>query len=168
MRLSLTFLFAFISTAIVGQKISKQLEYEDLKLIDGTTISSADLENKVIVVNLWGTWCKPCVQELPDLNELYAKYKNDHRIVFLAIAEPKIDSPEKIKKFLETRSFDFKHIVPATQSIFFNLIGTVKYPTTVVYNSEGKLVKKFVDTLTENDIRKITGKLDELIEEIGS
>jgi thiol-disulfide isomerase/thioredoxin len=167
MRYKLILFLLIISTSIFGQKISKQLEYEDIDLIDGNTISSADLENKVIVVNLWGTWCKPCIQELPDLNDIYAKYKDDHRIMFFAIAEPRMDSPEKIMKFLEKRSFEFQHIIPATESIFFNLIGTVKYPTTVIYNSKGELQKKFVDTLTEKEIDKIIAMLDELVEESG-
>jgi len=165
MRLNIVLLLlaAIISTPTLGQKISKQLEYEDIKLIDGSTITSEELHNKVIVVNLWGTWCKPCIEEIPDLNELYSRYKN--KVLFLAIADPAMDSQEKIKEFLEKRSFDFDHLVPTSKSIFFNLIGTVSFPTTVIYNSKGELEKKLVDTLTEKEINKVIALLDRLIEE---
>ena len=162
MRFKLTFILTVLVTSVYAQKISKQLTYADLELIDGTTIAKSELEDKVIVVNLWGTWCKPCVAEIPDLNAIQKKFESTDDVLFLAIADPSLDNPKKINAFLEKRSFDFQHLIPVKESIFFRLGGTVTFPTTLVYDKEGKLKKKFNDSLTEKNVDQLTEVIEEL------
>lgn len=164
MRFKLTLLVSVLAFSLYGQKIAKQLEYQDLEYIDGTITTGAELENKVIVVNLWGTWCKPCIQEIPDLNELQKKFESQPDVLFLAIADPSIDTPEKIKRFLSKRNFNFKHLTPQSESIFFHLKGTVTFPTTLVYNKQGKLIKKFNDSLKQNEVDELTELIEDLSE----
>ncbi|MBT3015143.1 MAG: TlpA family protein disulfide reductase [Candidatus Thiodiazotropha sp. (ex Clathrolucina costata)] len=62
------------------------------------------LDNRVILVNFWATWCPPCVEEIPSLNRLQAHYKNrDVSIVSVDFRE----STEEIEAFLEERPVDF-------------------------------------------------------------
>lgn len=163
--LSCIFFLLSISSAF-SQKISKEIEYEKIELIDGTSIEKNQLENKVIIANLWGTWCTPCIKEIPDLNQLVEKYSGNDNVLFLAIASPNFDDTDKIIKFLQKREFKFLHMKPEKESIFFNQIGTVKYPTTLVYNVNGKLKKKFVDTLKPKQVQQLTGLIDELLLEL--
>ncbi len=78
--------------------------------LTGKVIHSKDLKGKVIVLKIWATWCGSCVVEIPQLNSLVEKYKNDSTIVFLAITD---DSKTKIEKFLLDRPFAYQHIVDA-------------------------------------------------------
>jgi thiol-disulfide isomerase/thioredoxin len=48
----------------------------DIKLLDGTTFKPADKKGKVILINLWATWCGPCIGEMPHLVEMQEKYKD--------------------------------------------------------------------------------------------
>ncbi|HAA15179.1 MAG TPA: hypothetical protein DCE41_27175 [Cytophagales bacterium] len=157
-----TFSLVFVSTILLAQKVTKNLEYEDINLIDGTVISSTELEDKILIVNLWGTWCRPCIEEIPDLNELVEQYGSSEDILFLAIANEQLDNPEEINKFLEKRAFNFLHIVPANKSMFFIQKGSLSFPTTVIYNQEGEMVKKFTDSLTKSNIDRIHQLVDEL------
>src|SRR5688500_5184638 len=43
---------------------------------DGVAYTSKSLAGKVIVVNFWATWCKPCLKEIPDLSKIYERYKS--------------------------------------------------------------------------------------------
>lgn len=52
--------------------------------IDGNKVSFKDLEAKLIMVNFWEPWCGPCIGEMPDLEELYTKYK-DQGFVILGV-----------------------------------------------------------------------------------
>ena len=53
--------------------------------MNGNTVSSSDLaDKKVIMINMWETWCGPCVNEMPDLQQLYLKYK-DQGFVILGV-----------------------------------------------------------------------------------
>jgi thiol-disulfide isomerase/thioredoxin len=102
----------------------------------GNTGSTADLKGKVVLINFWATWCPPCRAEMPSLQSLYSKLKNDDRIVFLFLNED--DDSSKVKPYLESNRFT----MPVTArtghlpSEIFN--GTL--PTTVILNKEGRIV----------------------------
>src|ERR1700724_3401066 len=57
-----------------------------LKDLSGKTWAVADLQGKVVLVNFWATWCPPCRKEMPDLDALYSKFK-DQGFVVLAISD---------------------------------------------------------------------------------
>jgi len=78
--------------------------------LSGKTIHSSELKGKVIVLKVWATWCGSCVKEIPQLNGLVDRYKNDSSIVFLAITD---DSKEEIGRFLVKRPFNYQHITDA-------------------------------------------------------
>ncbi|SMD43453.1 Redoxin [Aquiflexum balticum DSM 16537] len=72
-------------------------------LIDSDDISPL-LEDEILVINLWATWCGPCIQEIPELNELVDKY-HDQNVRFLAFSD---ESKADFEKFRTRRpSFEF-------------------------------------------------------------
>lgn len=58
----------------------------ELKGIDGSRISSEQIEGKILVVSFFATWCPPCRRELPHLDELYLKYRNDPEVEIIAVS----------------------------------------------------------------------------------
>lgn len=64
----------------------------------GASLDLASLKGKVSVINFWATWCPPCVEEMPELDELYAKELKLEGVEMVGIA---IDSPSAVKAFLE-------------------------------------------------------------------
>jgi peroxiredoxin len=65
----------------VGQRV-KQFRLETTK---GKTISPASYRNRVVLLNFWGTWCKPCLKELPEFARLYRRYRK-HGLTLVAVA----------------------------------------------------------------------------------
>lgn len=105
---------------------------------NGKKMSTADLRGKVVFINFWATWCPPCRAEMPSLNALYNKFKDDDRFVFLFINED--ENFSKPKKYLQNNGFDIpiaSRVGSAPSSIFS---GTL--PTTVVLDKEGNVVLK--------------------------
>ena len=102
----------------------------------GIVTSTASLKGKVVFINFWASWCPPCRAEMPSLNELYNKLKDDDRFVFLFINED--DDNMKAKQYLDKSRYDiplFRRSGNVPPEIFN---GTL--PTSVVLNKEGKIV----------------------------
>lgn len=75
-----------------------------LPAMDGAEYNLENSRGKIIVMNLWGTFCAPCIEEMPALNALVAKYTNKN-VVFLA---PTPDDKATLEIFLEKHKFDYQ------------------------------------------------------------
>ena len=105
-----------------------------IKDINGKEISLENLKRKVIVINFWFINCKPCVEEIPELNHLTTGFDNKD-VVFLGLAR---DDEDHLKQFLKKRSFEY-NIIPKSQDIAAKY-GVNGYPTHVVIDKEGTIV----------------------------
>ncbi len=75
--------------------------------INGNKYSLKDLGGKVVVLNFWFINCPPCRQEIPDLNEMVNRYKDNPDVIFLAIG---LDEARTIRDFLRTQPFSYQII----------------------------------------------------------
>ena len=106
----------------------------------GKTISLKDFPGKVLVLNFWASWCKPCVDEMPSLNE-FSKRLEKEGVTVLGISVDHDDA--KYKKFLKDANIAFhtfrddKALIPASY-------GTFKYPETYIIDKQGKVVEKII------------------------
>ena len=79
--------------------------------INGNTYTLESLKGKVIVMNFWFIECKPCIMEMPELNDLTEKFKNKD-VVFLGFAT---NNKSKIEAFLKSKTFNYQIIPSSTQ-----------------------------------------------------
>ncbi|MDD5542765.1 MAG: TlpA disulfide reductase family protein [Acidobacteriia bacterium] len=81
-------------------------------LIDGKRFHELlnRMKGKVVVVNMWATWCVPCRQEFPGLVELYHNYKTKGLEV-IAIANDDVQNLDDVKDFIKTNKADFKTFI---------------------------------------------------------
>ncbi|HYV24290.1 MAG TPA: TlpA disulfide reductase family protein [Pyrinomonadaceae bacterium] len=121
------------------------IEHADFTLTDleGKTWTLQSLHGKVVLVNFWATWCPPCRKEMPDLDALYRKFK-DQGLVVLAISDEEI---AKVKPFLAARTLGFPILLDPGRKInaLFRIDGI---PKTFIYDREGKLAAQSIDMRT--------------------
>ena len=129
---------------------------QDFVSVDGSEISKSSLQGKILVINYWFVGCRPCLLEMPELNELVEKYA-EKEVVFLALAN---DPQDRVLKFLTKRSFDYT-IVPDEMSFGMDL-GVRSYPTHMFVNPEGKIVDVFSGQY-DGVGNKISRKIDKLL-----
>ncbi len=103
---------------------------------DGTAWTPEALAGKVVVVNVWATWCKPCVTEIPDLAQVYKIYK-DKGVVMLGVLDDNADDATAIS-FAAERGINYP-IVRMDNDLFKALDQPAKLPTTFVYDKSGHL-----------------------------
>lgn len=74
----------------------------------GDTLSLSDFKGKLVYVDVWATWCGPCVGEQPAMKKLQERFKNEEDVLFLAVS---IDStPDPWKKMVEERALGGVHL----------------------------------------------------------
>jgi peroxiredoxin len=104
-----------------------------------------DLKGKVVLVNFWATWCPPCRKEMPDLQALYDKYK-DQGFVVVSISD---EEAAKVQPFISERKISYPVLLDPGRKVneLFQVEGI---PKSFVYNREGKLVAQSIDMRTRN------------------
>lgn len=121
--------------------LGKELVYS-FQTLDGQTISLDSLRNKIVLIECWATWCKPCIQLLSDYKKVYAKYQNHERVIFLSInIDSKSDNLEKINAFAKKHDMFFP-IYRDTTDKFLNYLQINSIPATIV--------------LKENSVQKVS------------
>lgn len=110
------------------------------KMVDlnGKTVNFESLKGKVIFLNIWATWCPPCIAEMPNIHSLYKKMDpNKVAFVMLSVDE---GGMEKVKKFVDKKKYTFPVYMPASQ--FPQEFYSTAIPTTFIISPKGKIVAK--------------------------
>jgi peroxiredoxin len=107
----------------------------DFKLTDlkGKKYNLSDFKGKVVLLNFWFVECKPCVMEMPELNDLVKEFK-DKDVVFLGIA---LNDEKALKNFLKKNDFEFK-LFP-NGSFVIETYGVKSFPTNIIIDQNGMI-----------------------------
>lgn len=125
---------------------------------NGKTLTRADFGGKLLVLNFWATWCPPCLEELPSLNQ-FQKQMAGSGVVVLGVS---VDKNEKqYRAFLKRNGVSFETSRDPEANISADY-GTFKYPETYVIDAGGKVRQKHigeVDWMDPQVINSIKGLL---------
>ena len=121
-------------------------QFPDFNLTDlkGRTWSKEALQGKTLAVKTWFIRCKPCIEEMPQLNELVEEYSENENVVFLSLS---LDSEEELQKFLSEKEFKYA-VVPNQKAFIEDTLGFSIYPTHIIVEPSGK-IRKVVNTAPE-------------------
>lgn len=109
----------------------------NLQLVNskGENVSMEQFRGKVIFINLWATWCPPCVAEMPSINKMYNDIDKDKVEVLMISFDRKF---EKAVAYKKRNSFDFEVYAPI--AAMPRMYESQSIPTTYIINSKGELV----------------------------
>tara|TARA_Y100000996_G_scaffold405453_1_gene380620 strand:+ start:483 stop:962 length:480 start_codon:yes stop_codon:yes gene_type:complete len=102
----------------------------DIVDLEGNEIKLEEEKGNVIILNLWATWCKPCIAEFESLEKSKEKFIGK-KVKIFAISNEKID---EIKEFINKRKFDLNFLKLNNDLSFFN---AYSLPTTIIFNKNG-------------------------------
>lgn len=126
------------------------------KLMDGTEIKLSDYSGKVVIVDLWDTWCPPCRMEIPHFIELYSQYK-DAGFVMLGLAFGQEGIPA-VAAFIQEYGINYINGL-VNEDVIAKLGQPQGIPTTYVFDQNGDIYKKYVGyrekSVFEADIRAL-------------
>jgi peroxiredoxin len=138
----------------VGQKLP------DFKIetLTGEKITGQSLTGKVVVLNFFATWCPPCQEELPHLQELWQKYKNDN---FYLLSIGREHSRAELDTFIQTKGITFP-VAPDQDKSIYKKFATQYIPRTYLIDPNGVIVLQTVG-FTISEFQILTNKIDELL-----
>lgn len=102
----------------------------------------ADYHGKVVLLNVWTTWCEPCRVELPSLEKLYREY-GPKGLHILAVSEDDFVSDDSIRAYARNFGMTFEILVDSTHDME-RIYQTTGYPETFVIGPEGTIRKKWI------------------------
>jgi peroxiredoxin len=86
-----------------------------LETLQGETISLSDLRGQAVLVNFWATWCPPCRAEMPAIQQVYEKYRDQG---FTVLAVDLQESPAQVNNFAEELGLTFPILIDPDASVF--------------------------------------------------
>lgn len=125
-----------IEKTIENTQSKKEANYQfEMIDADGKITTMEDLKGKVVFLNFWATWCGPCIAEMPTIQKLYDKFKDDKDVVILTVEVE--NKKEKAKNFMTSKNLTLPIVFPNSTipKEFFDYA----LPTTIILDKQGNI-----------------------------
>jgi cytochrome c biogenesis protein CcmG/thiol:disulfide interchange protein DsbE len=145
----ITILFALIMLTIAlhaQDKNSKRaLPKIDLKTSSGSIINSSTFDNngKPIIIDFWATWCKPCVEELNTINDVYGDWQKETGVKMIIISVDDVRTMQRVAPFVNARNWTYESYVDPNGD-FKREMNVNMPPQTFVLNGNKEIVWQHV------------------------
>jgi peroxiredoxin len=142
--------FAEAMAKLKADDVKRQTADFTLQDLQGKAWHLRDLKGKVVLVNFWATWCPPCRKEMPDLQALYDKYK-DQGFLVLSISDEEI---VKVSPFIAERKISYPVLLDPGRKVNDGFV-VDGIPKSFVYDREGKMVAQSIDMRTRSQFQQM-------------
>lgn len=129
-----------------------------VKNTSGNEITQEILKSKKItMINIWGTFCPPCVEEMPTLQQLYSEYESKGFNLIGVISDGEINEQEALK-ILKESNISFINLIPDEKFENDFVSKTDVVPASIFVNSKGEILETIVGSQSKEDYKKIIEK----------
>lgn len=135
-----------VAAMVAMSELSPPLPDARLVTMDGDPVSLVDLarrENKPLVVNIWATWCPPCIREMP----VFAEAQRTRHDITFAFANQGENS-QLVNRFLHRANLELDNVLLDPDGQLSAAVGARVLPTTLFYDAEGRLVHTHIGELS--------------------
>ncbi|UYN91762.1 MAG: TlpA family protein disulfide reductase [Anaerolineales bacterium] len=130
-----------------------------LTTFDGQTITSADIEGKVVVLNIWASWCLPCKDEAAHLEQAWQHYEDRGDVIFLGVAY--VDTEKESLAFIEEHNVTYPN-GPDLGTTIYTSFRARGVPETFVINKLGEIASVKIGPY--QSVEEIITVVDRLLE----
>ncbi len=150
-------LIAFSPSEIEAEERELLIDYDwRLQTLGAETKNLSRSEGKVVLINLWATWCPPCIAEMPSLQKLYDSYGDRVDFYFVSPEEPSV-----VQNFLQKKGYTFPAYIEVQTPP--EVLRTQTIPTTYLISEKGEIVIEKTGVANWNS-EKVHDLLNGLIE----
>jgi thiol-disulfide isomerase/thioredoxin len=131
----------------------------ELANVAGGSLNAEALKGKVTIVDVWATWCAPCIKEIPMFNKIHEKYQ-DKDVQMLAVTVQS-GSLEEVQPYV--KEFNMKYpVLMGTDELEEGLGGIIGFPTTFVIGKDWKIYKKYLGNIKDKE-KVLESNIEELL-----
>lgn len=138
--LTILVLLALSCTSPSKEKSAEEVPVAIFHDLEGNEVKLEDYTGKVVFLNFWATWCRPCVGEMPDIEKARLLLAQENVVFLAASDEPK----EKILKFKDSNPYQFQYLQLQAD---YTQWGVSSLPTTIIYKPDGSVGSKTIGAL---------------------
>jgi peroxiredoxin len=135
-----TLMSLFAAAALSTSAMAAEAAGFTLMNIDNEKVSLADFEDQVVLMSFWATWCGPCKEEMPHLQELYTKHK-DEGFTVLSVSTDDARSASRVKPFIKKNRYDFPVLLDRESKVISQYNPSKTLPYTVIIDKKGEVVQ---------------------------
>jgi thiol-disulfide isomerase/thioredoxin len=114
-----------------------------LSLLDGVNTSLFANKGKVVILNFWATWCPPCREEMPSMEILYKRFKNNG-LEILAVDGGEDD--DTVRQFIRNSNYTFPVLIDKNGMVNY-VYGIQAIPTSFIIDREGKILIRIIGSI---------------------
>jgi peroxiredoxin len=118
-------------------------------LMDGRTLALSDFRNEVVVLNVWATWCIPCLKEMPGLNELHA-YFEGRGVTVLGVSVDRKSAAPEVARFASDLGITFPIALDPDQRVM-SIFRTIGVPETFLIGPDGIIAHRWIGAFEPMD-----------------
>ncbi len=113
----------------------------EIKTLDGKTINTKELSNdgKPFIISLWATWCRPCIEELSAIADVYDDWVEETGVKLFAVSIDDAKTASRVVPFVNGRAWDYE-ILQDLNSDFKRALNVVDIPFLCILNGNGEIV----------------------------
>ncbi len=147
-------------TASADQEITDAdyVEQASFLTMDGDTVDVSDMRGKVVLIDFWETWCKPCLAIFPTMQKLLEEYPDDFAV--LAVNPGFADTEEDARQFISEHDYDFNYLLDSNK--LSEDLGVQSIPFKVFVDAEGNYIKSSLGSYgADKDYQELKAIIEE-------
>ena len=135
------FLVLMLAFAAQAQEKNRKLPSVDVKSLDGKTVNTNTFSNdgKPIIISFWATWCKPCLTELININDVYTDWQAETGVKLIAVSIDDARNAAKVKPLVNGKAWDYEVYLDQNQDLK-RALNVNNIPHTFLLNGNGEVV----------------------------
>jgi cytochrome c biogenesis protein CcmG/thiol:disulfide interchange protein DsbE len=144
--------FAQDNAAAAQDKQARSLPAVSVKDLTGTTISTSAFDNrgKPIIIDFWATWCKPCIEELNTIHEVYADWQKETGVKLITISVDDARTMQRVAPFVNSKGWTYENYVDPNGD-FKRAMNVNMPPQTFLLNGKKEIVWQHVGFAEGNE-----------------